>query len=95
MAPSEGISMRRFLYLLTVLVYTGAVFMAGMLVVQLYALYVLVYTGAVFMVGMWIGQRWERAWLNRRKTSEPESLEGSAESHAEADIRKPTELTLR
>ena len=87
--------MRRFLYLLAVLVYTGAVFMAGMLVVQLYALYVLVYTGAVFMAGMLIGQRWERAWLNRCKTSESESLEGSTESHAETDVRRPSELTLR
>lgn len=54
--------MQRLSGTLSIILYTGAVFMAGMLVGQLYALYVLVYTGAVFMIGVWLGQRAERRW---------------------------------
>lgn len=51
--------MRRFFTLLSIVLYTGGVFLAGMLVANLYALYVLVYTGAVFMIGVYIGEKLE------------------------------------
>lgn len=54
--------MQRLSGTVALVLYTGAVFMAGLLVGQLYALYVFVYTGAVFMIGLWLGQRAERRW---------------------------------
>lgn len=87
--------MRRFIYLLTVSLYTGAVFMAGMLVGQLYALYVLVYTGAVFMIGLWVGQQRERAWLVRQKMKEAEDCEAGDETRKAEDLRMPSEATFR
>ncbi len=51
--------MRRFFALISIVLYTGGVFLAGMLVANLYALYVLIYTGAVFMVGVYIGEKLE------------------------------------
>lgn len=62
--------MRRVSSVMSAVIYTGAVFMAGMLVGQLYALYVLFYTGAVFMVGAWLGQRYERRWSDQRLEAE-------------------------
>jgi hypothetical protein len=87
--------MRRFYYLVAGFVYTGAVFMAGMLIGQLYAVYVMVFTGAVFMAGLWVGQWWERSW--RVRNSEEASIRETAvtSSDSEADIRKRSELTLR
>lgn len=67
--------MRRFFTLLSVVLYTGAVFLAGMLVANLYALYVLVYSGAVFMIGVYIGEK-----LEEKFSIESESVrEGEAE----------------
>lgn len=57
--------MKRFSKIIMAAIYTGAVFMGGMLVGQLYALYVLVFTGAVFMIGVWLGQRAERRWSEK------------------------------
>jgi hypothetical protein len=63
--------MNRFLKIVTLLVYTGGAFMAGMLVAQVstYALYVLIYSGAAFMMGLWFGQRWERSWTAGREAA--------------------------
>ena len=59
--------MKIFLTFIVIALYTGGIFMAGMMVVQLYALYVLIFTGGVFMAGLWFGQRWERSWDSRHK----------------------------
>jgi len=74
-----------------VLLYTGGVFMMGMLVSQFseYALWVLIYTGGAFMAGLWFGQRWERSWV---KQEDEESEITQVES--EADVRKPTGLSV-
>ena len=70
--------MKIFLTFILIALYTGGIFMAGMMVVQLYALYVLVFTGAVFMAGLWFGQRWERSWDSRQK--EKDEISDSAVS---------------
>jgi uncharacterized membrane protein YoaK (UPF0700 family) len=61
-----------FIKVLTILLYTGAAFMAGMLVSQFsqYALWVMIYTGAAFMAGLWFGQRWERSWTDQQEIME-------------------------
>jgi uncharacterized membrane protein YoaK (UPF0700 family) len=61
-----------FIKILTIFLYTGAAFMAGMLVSQFsqYALWVLVYTGAAFMAGLLFGQRWERSWAEQHELTE-------------------------
>ena len=88
--------MRRFYYLVAGVVYTGAVFMAGMLIGQLYAVYVMVFTGAVFMAGLWVGQWWERSWRIRNRKEEAALRESAvASSEPETDIRKRSEWTLR
>jgi hypothetical protein len=93
--PRQGIPMRRFYYLVAGVVYTGAVFMAGMLIGQLYAVYVMVYTGAIFMVGLWMGQWWERSWKIRHRES-PSMREGALpSSDPEPGTRRRSELTLR
>lgn len=83
-------SMRRFFYLLSIAIYTAAVFMAGMLVVQLYALYVLVYTGAVFMIGVYMGERLERDLAS--KTTVAAANEAGSELAA---VRETDELTIK
>jgi hypothetical protein len=82
--------MRRLFSLISIVVYTAAVFMAGMLVGQLYALYVLVYTGAVFMVGVFIGERLEQKYTARASAS---SVDDQVEEYSE--IRESDELTLK
>jgi hypothetical protein len=74
--------MQRLSGTVSIILYTGAVFMAGMLVGQLYALYVLVYTGAVFMIGLWLGQRAERRW-----TQIPASAAAQAARDNRAELR--------
>ena len=92
--------MQIFTKVLTVLLYTGAAFMAGMLVSQFsqYALWVLIYTGAAFMGGLWFGQRWERSWGEQQEITEENStasdLDRSTNDHTETDIRKPTGLRI-
>ena len=86
--------MQIFTKVLTILLYTGAAFMAGMLVSQFsqYALWVLIYTGAALMAGLWFGQRWERSWMEKKEIAEeistPSDLEG------DTDIRKSTGLKI-
>lgn len=83
--------MRRAFSLLSIALYTGAVFLAGMLVVQLYALYVLVYTGAVFMLGVYLGERMERRLASRSADDgDPPVASGEITEFRESD-----ELTLR
>lgn len=70
--------------------------MAGMLAQRLYGFYVLVYSVGVFMVGLWIGQWWEKSWAIRQEASEAGDPEtGMEDLQAEADIRKPSERTLK
>ncbi len=79
--------MRRFTSVLLVAVYTGAVFMGGMLIGQLYALYVLVYTGALFIIGVWLGQCNERRWVRQTAAVDSASIgvnRRPAESEREA-----------
>ena len=85
--------MERFGKVLALLLYTGAVFMVGMLVslFSQYALWVLVYTGAAFMGGIWFGQRWERSWTKRQGVGEETAVvsgtEMNRQDHNEAEIR--------
>ncbi|HTN43975.1 MAG TPA: hypothetical protein VMN77_09295 [Nitrospiria bacterium] len=81
--------MRRIFSLVSIGVYTAAVFMAGMLVGQLYALYVLVYTGAVFMIGVYIGEKLEE----RFSAKAAPSVDGSESELTE--VRESDELTLK
>ncbi len=84
--------MRRLFYLISFVVYTAAVFMAGMLVSQsrMYALYVLVYTGTVFMIGVYIGEK-----LEQKFSSQAAALSvGDAEAEL-AEVRESDELTLK
>jgi hypothetical protein len=82
--------MRRLFSLISIVVYTAAVFMAGMLVGQLYALYVLVYTGAIFMVGVYIGERLEQKYTAQASDS---SVDDQVEEYSE--IRESDELTVK
>ena len=82
--------MRRFFSLVSIGVYTAAVFMAGMLVGQLYALYVLVYTGAVFMIGVYIGEK-----LEERFSAQAAAASASGSASDVAEIRESDELTLK
>jgi len=82
--------MRRLFSLISIVVYTAAVFMAGMLVGQLYALYVLVYTGAVFMVGVYIGER-----LEQKYTAQASSSSVDAREDQYSEIQESDELTLK
>jgi len=90
-APGKAVlSMRRLFSLVSIVVYTAAVFMAGMMVGQLYALYVLVYTGAVFMVGVYIGEKLER------KFSLQAAVPPAADSDTELrEVQESDELTLK
>lgn len=83
--------MKYFLSFILIALYTGGVFMAGMMVVQLYALYVLVFTGAVFMAGLWFGQRWERSWDSRQE----EELEISDRVGSEEGTSRAVESVIR
>ncbi|HUK55696.1 MAG TPA: hypothetical protein VLY20_03455 [Nitrospiria bacterium] len=82
--------MRRLFSLISIGVYTAAVFMAGMLVGQLYALYVLVYTGAVFMIGMYIGER-----LEQRYSAQATSASARGSESDPAEVSESNELTLK
>ena len=82
--------MRRLFSLVSIVVYTAAVFMAGMMVGQLYALYVLVYTGTVLMIGVYIGERLERKFYSQAAASSV----GDAEAKP-AEGRESDELTLK
>ena len=84
--------MRRFFSLLSISIYTGAVFGAGMLVgqLQLYALYVLVYTGAVFMVGVYIGEKLEQNFSSQAAVTSMSSSESDG-----IRVRESDELTLK
>jgi hypothetical protein len=88
-----AVEMRRFFTILSICVYTAAIFMAGMLVVQLYALYVLVYTGAVFMIGIYIGQRTERSWELRREALAVQELKEDVVSREKEDVVSRDEVT--
>ena len=57
--------MSRFFSLLSIVLYTGGVFFAGMLVSQLYALYVLIFTGTVFVIGVYIGEKLEEKYARQ------------------------------
>jgi hypothetical protein len=81
--------MRRIFSLVSIGVYTAAVFMAGMLVGQLYALYVLVYTGAVFMIGVYIGEKLEERF-SAKAAAAPDGSESDL-----TEIRESDELTLK
>jgi uncharacterized membrane protein YfcA len=82
--------MRRLFSLISIVVYTAAVFMAGMMVGQLYALYVLVYTGAVLMIGVYIGEKLER------KYSLPPAISSGDDSATElSEVPESDELTLK
>jgi hypothetical protein len=82
--------MRRLFSLVSIVVYTAAVFMAGMLVGQLYALYVLVYTGAVFMVGVYIGERLEQKYTSEEDHRRPGDTEAELN-----EVSESNELTLK
>jgi len=82
--------MRRLFSLISIVVYTAAVFMAGMLVGQLYALYVLVYTGSVFMIGVYIGERLEQKYAAQAATA---SVGATDEEFSE--IPESDELTVK
>lgn len=79
--------MRRFFAFLSIVLYTGGVFLAGMLVANLYALYVLIYTGAVFMIGVYIGEK-----LEERFSVEAVSLQ-QAESEQKDSGQKDSGMT--
>ncbi len=82
--------MRRLFSLVSIVVYTAAVFMAGMMVGQLYALYVLVYTGAVFMVGVYIGEKLEQRF------SSQVAIPSAGDSDTELrEVRESDEVTLK
>ena len=82
--------MRRLFSLISIVVYSAAVFMAGMMVGQLYALYVLVYTGTVFMIGVYIGEKLEQRFASH--TAVPSGDESDA---ALTEVRESDELTLK
>ncbi|MBI3597628.1 MAG: hypothetical protein HY203_10790 [Nitrospirae bacterium] len=81
---------RRLFSLVSIGVYTAAVFMAGMLVGQLYALYVLVYTGAVFMIGVYIGEKLEERFSTQAAAAAVSGSESDLTEVSESD-----ELTLK
>jgi hypothetical protein len=89
-AGKAVLSMRRLFSLISIVVYTAAVFMAGMVVGQLYALYVLVYTGAVFMVGVYIGERLEQKYSFQVGDTPPSESEADLSEESESN-----ELTLK
>lgn len=82
--------MRRLFNLLSITIYTAAVFLAGMVIGQLYALYVLVYTGAVFMIGVFIGDRLERKLASNTVGGSPSGSEPKV-----AEAPESSELTLK
>jgi len=82
--------MKRLFSLITIVVYSAAVFMAGMMVGQLYALYVLVYTGAVLMVGVYVGER-----LERKYSSSPAYASGEDSAGELSEVRESDEMTLK
>ena len=82
--------MRRLFSLISIVVYTAAVFMAGMMVGQLYALYVLVYTGTVLMIGVYIGEKLERKFSSQAAIP----LAGDTETEL-AEAPESDELTLK
>ena len=82
--------MRRLFSLISIVVYSAAVFMAGMMVGQLYALYVLVYTGTVFMVGVYIGEKLEQRFASHAAVPSEGDLEAAL-----TEVRESDELTLK
>jgi hypothetical protein len=82
--------MKRLFSLVSIVVYTAAVFMAGMMVGQLYALYVLVYTGAVLMIGVYIGEK-----LERKYSLPPENSSGDDSPAELSEVPESDELTLK
>ena len=82
--------MRRLFSLISIVVYTAAVFMAGMMVGQLYALYVLVYTGAVLMVGVYVGEKLEERFSSQAAI--PSAGDPGTELR---EVQESDELTLK
>lgn len=80
--------MRRFFTLLSIVLYTAAVFLAGMLVANLYALYVLVFTGAVFMIGIYIGEKLEEKFALELESVSKKAPERAHVSESEEMVVK-------
>lgn len=69
--------MRQIFYICSLLTLLVLVYVVDYFVGQIYARYVIVFTGAILLLGILVGQRSERNWLNRKRTSKKPPVQGA------------------